>query len=139
MSQEVKESLPISADLLEILRDPVAVQDKETYGDDPGRLELVHNCWLVSKDTGYKYPIKDGIPVMLIEEGEKWKDVDIDDLPIPPPPLIPDTPPLPQAGEPAEFAPYAADTGPNKLLFIVPLLVALGLVLIIWRVSSRRS
>jgi hypothetical protein len=139
MSQEVKESLPISADLLEILRDPVAVQDKETYGDDPGRLELVHNCWLVSKDTGYKYPIKDGIPVMLIEEGEKWKDVDIDDLPVPPPPLIPDTPLAPQASEPAEFAPYAVDTGPNKLLFIVPLLVALGLVLIIWRVSSRRS
>jgi hypothetical protein len=139
MSEEVKESLPISADLLEILRDPVAVQDKETYGDDPGRLELVHNCWLVSKDTGYKYPIKDGIPVMLIEEGEKWKDVDIDDLPVPPPPLIPDTPPAPQASEPAEFAPYTVDTGPNKLLFIVPLLVALGLVLIIWRVSSRRS
>ena len=87
MSEENKDNLPINADLLEILRDPLAVQDKETYGDDPGRLELVHNCWLVSKDTGLKYPIKDGIPVMLIEEGEKWKDTAVEDLPVPPPPF----------------------------------------------------
>jgi uncharacterized protein YbaR (Trm112 family) len=78
-------NLPISPDLLEILRDPLAVQDKEKYGPDPGRLELAHNCWLVSKDTGYKYPIKDGIPVMLIEEGEKWKDTPVEKLPVPPP------------------------------------------------------
>ena len=69
---------------LEILRDPAAVQEPEKYGDDPGRLELVHNAWLVSKDTGYKYPIKDGIPVMLVEEGERWKDTPIDELPMPP-------------------------------------------------------
>lgn len=80
-----KPELPISERLLEILRDPVAVQDREKYGDDPGRLELVHNCWLVSADTGYKYPISEGIPVMLVEEGEKWKDTSVDDLPIPPP------------------------------------------------------
>jgi len=88
MSDQPNNELPISADLLSILRDPLAVQDKEQYGDDPGRLELVHNCWLVSKDTGYKYPIKDGIPVMLIEEGEKWKETAVEDLPVPPPPLI---------------------------------------------------
>jgi uncharacterized protein YbaR (Trm112 family) len=76
--------LPISADLLEILRDPAAVQEPQKYGPDPGRLELVHNAWLVSKDTGYKYPIKDGIPVMLIEEGERWKDTPVDELPLPP-------------------------------------------------------
>lgn len=87
MSEQTKNDLPISPDLLEILRDPLAVQDKETYGDDPGRLELVHNCWLVSKDTGYKYPIKEGIPVMLIDEGKKWKDTAIEDLPVPPPPF----------------------------------------------------
>lgn len=84
---ENAEKLPISVELLEILRDPLAVQDKEQYGDDPGQLELVHNCWLISKDTGYKYPIKDGIPVMLIEEGEKWKDTPVADLPVPPPPF----------------------------------------------------
>ena len=88
MTDQNPTDLPVSPDLLEILRDPLAVQDKEKYGDDPGRLELVHDCWLVSKDTGLKYPIKDGIPVMLIEEGMKWKDTPIEDLPVPPPPLI---------------------------------------------------
>ena len=83
MSDSVTD-LPISADLLEILRDPAAVQEPEKYGPDPGRLDLVHNAWLVSKDTGYKYPIKDGIPVMLIEEGERWKDTPVDKLPVPP-------------------------------------------------------
>lgn len=76
---------PISLELLEILRCPQAVQSKE-YGSDPGRLELVHNCWLVCADNGYKYPIRDGIPVMLIEEGEKWKNTAVADLPVPPPP-----------------------------------------------------
>lgn len=75
---------PINPDLLELLRCPVAVRQKE-LGDDPGRLTLVHNCWLVCDDSGMKYPIRDGIPVMLIEEGQKWKDVDVDDLPVPPP------------------------------------------------------
>jgi uncharacterized protein YbaR (Trm112 family) len=84
--------LPISADLLEILRDPKAIQEGDKYGPDPGRLDLVHNSWLVSQDTGYKYPIRDGIPVMLIEEGERWKDTAVDALPVPPPPAEPATP-----------------------------------------------
>ncbi len=74
----------ISPELLEILRCPVAVHYKDR-GDDPGRLELVHNCWLVSADSGLKYPIRDGIPVMLIEEGEKWKNTAVENLPLPPP------------------------------------------------------
>jgi len=77
-------SLPISPELLDILRCPVAVQSTE-YGDDPGKLELVKDCWLVCADSGYKYPIRDGIPVMLIEEGEKWKETAVNDLPVPPP------------------------------------------------------
>jgi hypothetical protein len=87
MSDENKtrEDLPISADLLEILRCPEAVQEKDKYGDDPGRLRLVHNTWLVCDDSGLKYPIRDGIPVMLIEEGQKWKDTAESDLPVPPP------------------------------------------------------
>lgn len=76
--------LPISPELMEILRCPLAVQSKE-YGDDPGRLRLVKNSWLVSDDSGLKYPIRDGIPVMLIEEGQKWKEVAEADLPVPPP------------------------------------------------------
>ncbi len=76
--------LPISPELLEILRCPLAVQSKE-YGDDPGRLRLVKNSWLVSDDSGLKYPIRDGIPVMLIEEGQKWQNMAEADLPVPPP------------------------------------------------------
>jgi uncharacterized protein len=79
------DSPPISPELLEILRCPKAVQSKE-YGDDPGWLELVHDCWLVSADSGLKYPIRDGIPVMLVEEGEKWRETAVADLPVPPPP-----------------------------------------------------
>ena len=37
MSEEAKEKLPISPDLLEILRDPLAVQDKEKYGEAHGQ------------------------------------------------------------------------------------------------------
>ncbi len=75
---------PINPDLLEILRCPVAVHYKDR-GDDPGKLRLVHDCWLVSDESGMKYPIRDGIPIMLIDEGEKWKDVAEEDLPVPPP------------------------------------------------------
>ena len=79
------ESKPvISPDLLELLRCPVAVRSKE-LGEDPGRLTLVHNCWLVCEDSNMKYPIRDGIPVMLIEEGKKWKNTAVEDLPVPPP------------------------------------------------------
>ncbi|NCO38260.1 MAG: hypothetical protein COZ06_20355 [Armatimonadetes bacterium CG_4_10_14_3_um_filter_66_18] len=88
MSNEQKpapnDDLPISADLLEILRCPLAVQWKDK-GDDPGQLRLVHNCWLVCDDSGLKYPLVEGIPVMLIEEGEKWKGTPEADLPVPPP------------------------------------------------------
>lgn len=70
--------------LLEILRCPVAVHYTE-HGDDPGRLRLVKESWLVCDDSGCKYPIRDGIPVMLVEEGERWKDTAEDDLPVPPP------------------------------------------------------
>ncbi len=83
-SDQSNNALAISEELLEILRCPKAVQSEE-YGSDPGRLRLVKNSWLVSDDSGYKYPIRDGIPVMLIEEGEKWKDVPEDELPVPPP------------------------------------------------------
>ncbi len=83
MSEQMTD-MPISPELLKILRCPVAVQSDE-YGDDPGRLELVKGYWLVCADSGLKYPIRDGIPVMLIEEGEKWKDTPVDELPVPPP------------------------------------------------------
>ena len=44
------------ATLLDIIRCPVAVHYKDK-GPDPGKLELVKDCWLVCADSGYKYPI----------------------------------------------------------------------------------
>lgn len=75
----------LSPEFLEILRCPVAVHFKDR-GDDPGRLRLVHGCWLVSDESGNKYPVVDGIPNLLISEGEKWKDTPEEQLPVPPPP-----------------------------------------------------
>jgi len=76
---------PLDPELLELLRCPVAVHYTDR-GDDPGRLELLHGVWLVCADSGYKYPVRDGIPVMLVDEGAKWKDTPVADLPVPPPP-----------------------------------------------------
>lgn len=84
MSDERQETRAVESELLEILRCPVAVQ-KGGEGD-PGRLELHENCWLVCAESGQKYPIRDGIPVMLVEEGERWKDTPVAELPVPPPP-----------------------------------------------------
>jgi uncharacterized protein YbaR (Trm112 family) len=72
----------IDPDLLEILRCPVGVHGE---GEDPGQLRFVKGCWLICDETGLKYPVRDGIPIMLVDEGEKWKDTAEDDLPVPPP------------------------------------------------------
>ncbi|MCY3934509.1 MAG: hypothetical protein OXG09_00720 [Chloroflexi bacterium] len=75
----------LSPTLLELLRCPVAVH-YEDRGEDPGRLQLVRvGHWLHCPDSGHNYPIRDGIPVMLVEEGERWRGVPLADLPIPPP------------------------------------------------------
>lgn len=74
----------IDAELLAILRCPVAVHYKDK-GENPGKLTLYKDSWLVSEDSGYKYPIRNGIPVLLVEEGEKWKDTAVDALPVPAP------------------------------------------------------
>ncbi len=72
---------------LEFLRCPEAVHFKDK-GDDPGRLELVNPSWLVCADSGNKYPIHNGIPYLIIKEGQRWRDTPVADLPVPPPPPI---------------------------------------------------
>lgn len=127
--------LPISQELLDILRCPLAVQSDE-YGDDPGRLELVHNSWLVSADSGLKYPIRDGIPVMLIEEGMKWKDVAVEDLPVPPPPA--------EGGAVADSATSTTEATPDaneKTIALKPvqLLIVLAAVVALIVVLKKRK
>lgn len=75
---------PINPLLLEILRCPIAVRNNDK-SEDPGRLRLYRDSWLICDESGMKYPIRDGIPIMLIEEGEKWRGVVDEDLPVPPP------------------------------------------------------
>ena len=69
----------VSQELLEILRCPACVREKE------GLLKLNRDTWLVCQDCGRKYPIVDDIPVMLIDEGDKWVETTLESLPVPPP------------------------------------------------------
>ena len=79
--------MALTSDLLQILRCPYCVSgNTRKAGDDPGRLELVREgSWLVCQETdcGRKYPIREDIPVMLIDEGNKWIDTPIEALPEP--------------------------------------------------------
>jgi uncharacterized protein YbaR (Trm112 family) len=69
----------VNQDLLDILRCPACVREKD------GLLDLVRDTWLVCRDCGRKYPIVEDIPVMLIDEGDKWAQKEVDALPVPPP------------------------------------------------------
>ncbi|MBN2501140.1 MAG: hypothetical protein JXB38_10210 [Anaerolineales bacterium] len=69
----------VSQELIEILRCPNCVQAGE------GALEFYKETWFVCAECGRKYPVREDIPVMLIDEGDKWVDTAKEDLPIPPP------------------------------------------------------
>jgi len=66
----------VTQDLLDILRCPACVRN----GPDAGLLDLVKETWLVCRDCQRKYPIRDDIPVMLIEEGDKYVNVPVEEL-----------------------------------------------------------
>lgn len=63
-----KQPHTISPELLAILADP----------GDKGPVELLKDSggkeWLVNRRNGFRYPVEDGIPIMLLEEGEKNRD-----------------------------------------------------------------
>ena len=67
----------ISDDLLKILSCPACKT----------KVELVKDKWLVCQDEQcrFKYPILDDIPIMLAQEGMKWRFIAIEELPVPPP------------------------------------------------------
>ncbi len=73
--------MAVSSDLLEILRCPADVRK----APDAGMLDLVRADspvpFLVCRDCGRKYPIKNDIPIMLIEEGDKYQKLSVDQLP----------------------------------------------------------
>ena len=133
---DMTQELPISPDLLEILRDPKAVQEPEKYGADPGKLELVRDSWLFSADTGYKYPIKDGIPVMLIEEGARWKDTPIDELLVPPETA---DPPIGTLQSAMDGFSSDAEAGINPLFFVLGGVFVFVTGLVLWKLLGRNK
>lgn len=62
----------VSKDLLEILVCPACKT----------KVELVKGAWLVCQNEQCcrKYPIRDDIPIMLIEEGDKYIDIPVEEL-----------------------------------------------------------
>ena len=71
----------VNQELLDMLRCPNCVRESD------GLLDYYKETWLICQDCGRKYPIVEDIPVMLIDEGDKWVETDRADLPVPPPPL----------------------------------------------------
>jgi uncharacterized protein YbaR (Trm112 family) len=62
------EKRSISPELLAILADPGDKGPVELLTDGEGKE------WLVNRRNGYRYPVEDGIPIMLLEEGQKHRD-----------------------------------------------------------------
>lgn len=135
--------MAVSQELLAILRCPHCVSGPTRRpGDDPGRLLLVHEAWLVCQepDCGRKYPIKEDIPVMLIEEGDKWIHTLNDDLPEPG-----------RLIDPTEFGltgPVSGDLdayGPSRnqilatVLALLALLVAVALIISLLRKPGQEA
>ena len=76
----------IPQDLLDILRCPHCVSGAtRVAGDDPGRLQLYRDTWLVCQEPacGRKYPVIEDIPEMLVDTGEKWMKTPVEQLPVP--------------------------------------------------------
>jgi uncharacterized protein YbaR (Trm112 family) len=72
----------------DILRCPHCVAgEHRAVGDDPGRLERVNDSWLICVEPGCgrKFPIYDGLPIMMFGEADKWLATPASELPVPPP------------------------------------------------------
>ena len=110
----------VSQELLEILRCPNCVRN----GPEAGLLDHAGN-WLICHDCDRKYPIRDDIPVMLIEEGDRFRDVRREELPEVPPP---------EERKPLSLAPAAPvswDRRRKRILALLGLAAGVGLVVLI--------
>jgi uncharacterized protein YbaR (Trm112 family) len=131
----------VSQDLLDILRCPACVSGPTRRpGDDPGRLQLVKDSWLVCQEEGCgrKYPIRDDIPVMLIEEGDKYIDTPVEELAELPPEPAPPPPASVKAQTIAELPPqpFYARLEAWRLVLAVALLLT-GLCVWLWVQRKR--
>ena len=69
----------VSQELINILRCPACVRETD------GLLEYYQESWFICQDCDRKYPVRDDIPVMLIDEGDKWAGTSKENLLVPPP------------------------------------------------------
>lgn len=118
----------VSQELLDILRCPNCVRDDRP---DPGLLDHEGN-WLICRDCDRKYPIRDDIPVMLIEEGDRFRDVPREKLPVEPPPEEP---------LPALSLPESEEDRTRMLVGLVGMALGIGLVvlLVMWLLRRREE
>ena len=109
--------------LLDILRCPVC---KGVLHYDKAARELI--C----RGDRLAYPIRDDIPVMLIEEGDRFRNVPRAELPEVPPPEAP------ALVTEASSAPEGLADEQALILALAGLLVGVGLVLLLIRRSKKK-
>lgn len=124
----------VGQDLLEILRCPACVRD----GPEAGLLDHSGN-WLICRDCDRKYPIRDDIPVMLIEEGDRFRELPRPELPEVPPPEE-RKPVVPQELAPAPACPLSSLDERQKLaLALVGAALGLGLVVLLVALLRKKG
>lgn len=69
----------MNKEFLEMIRCPHCMQNQTKEGQ--GKFEFYQETWLICDDCGRKYPIIDDIPVLLLDEAEKWMGVTKENLP----------------------------------------------------------
>jgi len=94
-------------------------------GPEAGLLDHT-GSWLICKDCDRKYPIRDDIPVMLIEEGDRFRGVPREELPETPPPeerkpvpAVPVVPPFPEDRAKLILALVGAAVGIGVIVLLV--------------------
>jgi uncharacterized protein YbaR (Trm112 family) len=66
-----------------VLRPSCAKSNAHDIGKPSGLLTLERECWLACRTCERKYPILNTIPFLTIQEGDKWIETTVAELPIP--------------------------------------------------------